>query len=40
MLSKRGWALVCAYVAVMGWITYRAMAGHPVMGGLLARLGG
>lgn len=40
MLSGRGWAFVCAYVAVMGWVTYRTFAGHPILGGLLVRLGG
>lgn len=41
MLSRRGWAFVCAYIAVMGWLSYRALMGWPVAGtSLLARLGG
>lgn len=40
MLSRRGWAVVTVYVALMGWIVYRTAAGHPILGGLLARLGG
>ncbi len=41
MLNGRGWAFVCAYVAVMGWLSYRAVMGWPVPGvTLLARLGG
>lgn len=35
------WALVgTAWLSAAAWIVYRTLAGHPVMGGLLSRLGG